>query len=95
MPKSSYPERVPAAPEPSSPDAPAGIAAAQALARRYLIDNVRVLAGIAHSPDSEAKLQTRVTCIKEIDAIAGVIPQAVPTPPPPHDGDDGGGDLAS
>jgi hypothetical protein len=54
----------------------------RALARRYLPDAVRLLAGIAFAPDSEAALHTRMLCAKEIVAIAGVIPQAKPSPPP-------------
>jgi hypothetical protein len=54
----------------------------RALARRYLPDAVRLFAGIAFAPDSEAALHTRMLCAKEIVAIAGVIPQATPAPPP-------------
>jgi hypothetical protein len=59
---------------------------ARALARRYLPDLVRLLAGIALASDSEAALHTRMLCAKELGTIAGVIPQATPvtpTPPPP------------
>jgi len=64
---------------------------ARELARRYLPDTVRLLAGIALAPDSEAALHTRMMAAKDIVAIAGVIPQATPTapapaPPPPHEG---------
>jgi len=67
---------------PSSISAPEGMEPARALARRYLNDAVRLLAGIAFAPDSEAALHTRMLCAKEIVAIAGVIPQATPAPPP-------------
>ena len=46
---------------------------ARALARRYLPDAARLLAGIAFAPDSEAALHTTMLCAKEIVAIAGVI----------------------
>jgi hypothetical protein len=54
----------------------------RALARRYLPDAVRLLAAIAFAPDSEAALHTKMLCAKEIVAMAGVIPQATPAPPP-------------
>jgi hypothetical protein len=62
---------------------------ARALARRYLLDAVDLLAGIALAPDSEAALHTRMMCAKELVAIAGVIPQATPVPPAPRDADGG------
>jgi hypothetical protein len=76
------PDPVPAAPSPSAASAPEGMENTRVLARRYLPDAVRLLAGIAFAPDSEAALHTRMLCAKEIVAIAGVIPQATPTPPP-------------
>ncbi len=80
--RSNHPQRVPSAPAPSSTSAPEGMERARALARRYLPDAARLLAGIAFAPDSEAALHTRMLCAKEIVAIAGVIPQATPAPPP-------------
>ena len=65
------PERVPAAPLPSAKSAPEGMENTRALARRDLPDAVRLLAGIAFAPDSEAALHTRMLCVKEIVAIAG------------------------
>ena len=59
-----------------------GMENTRAMARRYLPDAVRLLAGVAFAPDSEAALYTRVLCAKEIVAIAGAIPQATPAPPP-------------
>ena len=84
MPKrpSNPPESVPAAPAPSAASAADGMERTRALARRYLPDVVRLLAGIAFAPDSEAALHTKMLCAKEIVAIAGVIPQATPAPPP-------------
>ena len=76
------PERFPVAPLPSAKSASEGMENTRALARRYLPDAVRLLAGIAFAPDSEAALHTRMLCVKEIVAIAGVIPQATPAPPP-------------
>ncbi|HKD25743.1 MAG TPA: hypothetical protein VKC66_07475 [Xanthobacteraceae bacterium] len=85
------PDRVPHVPPPSAAHAPDGMESARELARRYLPDTVRLLAGIALAPDSEAALHTRMMAAKDIVAIAGVIPQATPTapapaPPPPHEG---------
>ena len=76
------PEPVPAAPSPSAASAADGIENTRVLARRYLTDAVRLLAGIAFAPDSEAALHTKMLAAKEIVAIAGVIPQATPAPPP-------------
>jgi hypothetical protein len=63
---------------------------ARELARRYLPDTVRLLAGIAFAPDTEAGLHTRMMCARSLVEIAGVIPQATPEPPaqplPPHEG---------
>jgi hypothetical protein len=80
--RSNYPQRLPAAPAPSSTSASEGMERARALARRYLPDAAHLLAGIAFAPDSEAALHTRMLCAKEIVAIAGVIPPATLSPPP-------------
>ena len=85
-----HPRRLPEAPSPSAASSPDGMECARALARRYLPDAVRLLAGIAFAPNSEAALHTRMLCTKEIVAIAGVIPQATPAPLP----DEGGGDSS-
>ena len=76
------PEHVPTAPLPSAASPAEGMENTRAMARRYLPDAVRLLAGVAFAPDSEAALYTRVLCAKEIVAIAGAIPQATPAPPP-------------
>jgi hypothetical protein len=76
------PQRLPEAPSPSTTSSPDGMGRARALARCYLPDTVRLLAGIAFAPNSEAALHTRMLCAKEIVAIAGVIPQATPAPLP-------------
>ena len=76
------PEHVPTAPLPSAASPAEGMENTRAMARRYLPDAIRLLAGVAFAPDSEAALYTRVLCAKEIVAIAGVIPQATPAPPP-------------
>ena len=76
------PDHVPAAPSPSAANAAEGMENTRAMARRYLPDAIRLLAGVAFAPDSEAALYTRVLCAKEIVAIAGAIPQAAPAPPP-------------
>jgi hypothetical protein len=73
----------------------------RALARRYLLNSVRLYASIAYAPDSEAALHTRMLCAKQIDTIAGVIPQPVPAAPQPYDAEaescgdaDSGGDRS-
>jgi hypothetical protein len=84
-------EHVPAAPAPSAVSARDGMESTRALARRYLPDAVRLLAGIAFAPDSEAGLYNKYLAAKEIVGLAGAIPQATPAPPlPPHDADGGG-----
>jgi hypothetical protein len=65
---------------------------ARAMARRYLPDLVRLHAGIALAPDSEAALHTRMLAAKEIRELAGGIPQMAPPAPQPHDEDGGGGE---
>jgi hypothetical protein len=80
---SKEPERAPRVPPPSTAYAADGMDGARELARRYLPDAVRLLAGIALAPDSEAPLHSRMLAAKELVAIAGVIPQATPTPPVP------------
>ena len=54
---------------------------ARELARRYLPDTVRLLAGFALAPDTEAGLHTRMMCARALVEIAGVIPQSTPEPP--------------
>ena len=76
------PDHVPTAPSPSAASAAEGMENTRALARRYLPDAIRLLAGVAFGPDREAALYTRVLCAKEIVALAGAIPQATPAPPP-------------
>ena len=90
--RSANPEHVPSAPAPSAASAVDGMESTRALARCYLPDAVRLLAGIAFAPDSEAALHAKMLCAKELVAIAGVIPQATPAPPQPHDEDGGGGE---
>ena len=82
------PDHVPAAPRPSAASAAEGMEKTRVMARRYLPDAIRLLAGVAFGPDSEAALYTRVLCAKEIVAIAGAIPQATPAPPPYQDAGD-------
>lgn len=50
----SHPERVPSAPAPVAASARDGMELAREEARCYLPDAVRLLAGIAFAPDSEA-----------------------------------------
>jgi hypothetical protein len=84
---------VPAAPQPSADSPPIGIEEARALARRYLVDSVRLFASVAFAPDSEVSLFTRFSAAKEVVAMASVPPASAPLPPPPshelvHDGRD-------
>jgi hypothetical protein len=84
---SDRPPRVPDAPDPLSASARDCTESGRALARRYLVNVVRLNAGIAFAPESEAPLHTKYLAAKEIVTIAGVIPQAVPAPLRPHDED--------
>jgi hypothetical protein len=62
---------------------------ARSLAKRYMSDAVRLLAGIAFAPDSEAPLHTRMLAAKQLIEVAGVVP---PTPvAPSHEGTGDGG----
>jgi hypothetical protein len=74
-------ELVPEAPEPSAAEPKDGMAAGRALARRYLLESVRLLAAIAFGEDSEASLFVRVNCVRQLSEIAGAIPQSVPGAP--------------
>jgi hypothetical protein len=78
---------VPPAPEPSSKSAPAGVVEARELARRYLVDAVRLNAAIAFSSQSEVGAHTRTLCSRLIVEIAGTVPPAPPEAPPPGDGE--------
>jgi hypothetical protein len=88
----SHPQHLPAAPAPSSTSASEGMERTRALARRYLPDLVRLHAGIALAPDSEAALHTRMLAAKEIRELAGGIPQMAPPARQPHYEDGGGGE---
>ena len=89
--RTNHSQRVPDAPDPSAASARDGMESTRAVARRYLPDAMRLFAGIAFAADSEAALHTKYLAAKEIVAIAGVIPQATPAPPQPHNaGGDGG-----
>jgi hypothetical protein len=76
---------VPDPPPPSTSTARDGADIARAMARQYLPNAVRLLAGIAFAPDSEAAAHTKMLAAKEIAVIAGVIHLLTPAPPPPHD----------
>ena len=90
--RGSRPQRLPEAPSPSSASSPEGMERARALARRYLPQLVRLHAGIALAPNSEAALHTRMLAAKEIRELAGGIPQTAPPAPQPHDEDSDGGE---
>ena len=81
----NHQRRVPDAPAPLSASPRDGMEGARSLARRYLVNAVRLHAGIAFSEQSEAPLHTKMLSAKEIAAIAGAIPQSTPTPPQPRD----------
>ena len=70
------------APDPTSDSTQEGIDAARSLSRRYLPDVVRLLAGVALHPDTDAAVHTRVMAAKSIIEIAGGMPQAFPEAPP-------------
>jgi len=74
------PKRPFEAPTPPAASASDGIAETRELARRYLPDAVRLLAGIAFSPDSEAALHTKMLAAKQLIEVAAVVP---PTPTAP------------
>jgi hypothetical protein len=84
------PEKLPRIPAPSSTEPQEVVEDGRTLARRYLVDTVRLLAAVALAKDSEAPLHTRLVAGKEIVAIAG-IPQSTPSLPPlpSLDGSDG------
>lgn len=87
-PKSEPQRLVPATPEPTAETAASGMDEGRQLARRYMADLVRLLAGICLSERSEAALHTRVLAAKQIIELGGSIPQAVP-PAPQLQGDGG------
>jgi hypothetical protein len=93
MAKKPFDKRLPETPSPSATSAPEGMERARVMARRYLPDLVRLHAGIALAPDSEAALHTRMLAAKEIRELAGGIPQTAPPAPQPQD-EDGDGDGA-
>jgi hypothetical protein len=72
---------------PLSPDPPAfatalqGMEEGRALARRYLVNVVRLQAAIAFGRNTEAGLHTRMLAAKSIADIAGAVPQSTPVTP--------------
>jgi hypothetical protein len=84
-------ETEPTTPTPSTESPSDGMTEARSLARRYLPDDVRLLAAIAFGKDTEAGLHTRMLAAKAIVDIAGVIPQATPTAPSYEGAGNGGG----
>ena len=79
-PNGAAPNRSFEAPTPPAASASDGIAETRELARRYLPDAVRLLAGIAFASDSEAALHTKMLAAKQIIEVAAVVP---PTPTAP------------
>jgi hypothetical protein len=79
-PNGAAPKRSFEAPTPPAASASDGIAQTRELARRYLPDAVRLLAGIAFGSDSEAALHTKMLAAKQIIDVAAVVP---PTPAAP------------
>ena len=70
----------PTTPSPSADSPSDGMTEARSLAKRYMTDAVRLLAGVAFAPDSEAALHTRVLAAKQLIEVAGIAP---PTPVAP------------
>jgi hypothetical protein len=64
---------------------PSATTPTRALAKRYMSDAVRLLAGIAFAPDSEAGLHTKMLACKQLIEVAGITP---PTPVAPGTGND-------
>jgi hypothetical protein len=85
---------VPSTPAPSAAKSGDGMKVAREQSRRYLPDIVKLLAGIALSPNSEAASHTRMLAAKQLVDIAGAIPQATPSSPLLHDPAVDGGDTA-
>ncbi len=82
---------VPPAPEPLSASPRDGLSSGREDARCYLVNIVRLLAGIALSPESEAAPHTKMMAAKELVTIANLAPQATPAPPQLLDEDADGG----
>ena len=74
-------ELSPLAPKPTAATSFEGIEEGPSLGRQYLPDLVKLLAGIALSPKSEASLHTRFLAANALIGIAGVLPQPMPLAP--------------
>jgi hypothetical protein len=61
---------LPVVPEPKAVDAAAGLAAAQALACRFLPECVSLWAGVAFDPASKVKLHTRTVAAVNLKQVA-------------------------
>jgi hypothetical protein len=70
----------PTTPTPSADSPSDGMTEARSLAKRYMCDAIKLLAGIAFAPDSEAPLHTRMLACKQLIEVAGIAP---PTPVAP------------
>ena len=73
----------PDAPPPSAASAAEGVDQARVLARRFLPDAVNLLAAIALG-GGEAAAHTKLLACKQLVEIAGLVPPAIPAPPPPQ-----------
>jgi hypothetical protein len=72
-------DAVPEAPEPDAADGAGGLAEAQELASRYMTQNVRLLASVAHGKSKRVKLHSRVVAAVQLIKIAnGIGSEAVP-----------------
>jgi hypothetical protein len=78
----------PTTPSPSCETASDGLETGRDLARRYLVDAVRLFAAVAFG-DSEAGLHTKTLAARQIVTVAGIAPQAAPAPPPYEGAGDG------
>jgi len=74
-------EQSPSPPKPTAATSIDGIEEGRSLGRQYLPDLVKLLAGIALAPESEASLHTRFLAANALIGIAGVLPQPMPLAP--------------
>ena len=74
-------EQSPSAPKPTAATSFDGIEEGRSLGRQYLPDLVKLLAGIALAPESEASLHTRFLAANALIGVAGVLPQPMPLAP--------------
>jgi hypothetical protein len=86
-------QRTPVTPAPFAATASEGMERAKETARKYLPNSVDFLAAAAFADDSPASLHSRIIAVKEIIAVAAVIPQGI-TASLPHRESGENGDAA-